>query len=136
MNTAALRNAFTLVCLDRKGLAADLTGQLGAAGINILDLKAQTISGMALVTLQVDQPEPAMRLLSAQGLQVVTSDLITLQVADQPGALAQITRRLFDAGLNIRGISTLQRINGFCCVALSTDDDARARDLLGDVLLV
>lgn len=125
---------FTLITSDRKGLVAEITEVLGRAGINILGLKAKSVASNALVEISADRPDDAMHSLSAHGFNVVSDDVITLKLQDQPGALAQITRQLSDAGLSIRGISTLQRQGGLCYVAVSTDDDAKARDLLGSVL--
>ncbi|WP_018151707.1 ACT domain-containing protein [Leeia oryzae] len=121
---------FTLITADRKGLAAEIADVLGKAGINILELNAQSVSGSALVEICVDKADDAMHILSAYGFQIVTDDVITLKLQDQPGALAQVTRQLSDAGLSIRGISTLQRHGGVCYVALSTDDDVKARQLM------
>jgi hypothetical protein len=125
---------FTLITTDRKGLVAEITEVLGRSGINILELKAQSVALNAIVEIAVDKPDDAMHSLSAYGFNVVSGDVITLKLQDEPGALAQITRQLSDAGLSIRGISTLQRLSGVCYVAVSTDDDSKARDLLASVL--
>lgn len=125
---------FTLITSDRKGLVAEITEVLGRSGINILKLKAQSVASNALVEISADRPDDAMHSLSAHGFNVVTEDVITLKLQDQPGALAKITRQLSDAGLSIRGISTLQRLGGLCYVAVSTDDDAVARQILADLL--
>lgn len=125
---------FTLITSDRRGLVAEITEVLGRSGINILGLKAKSVASNALVEISADRPDEAMHSLSAHGFNVVTEDVITLKLQDQPGALAQITRQLSDAGLSIRGISTLQRQGGLCYVAVSTDDDAAARGILADLL--
>jgi hypothetical protein len=125
---------FTLITSDRVGLVAEITDVLAQASINILELKAQSVATNAIVEISVDQPDNAMHCLSAYGFTVVSDHVITLMLQDKPGALAQITRQLSDAGLSIRGISTLQRLGGLCYVAVSTDDDAKARDLLSSLL--
>jgi hypothetical protein len=124
-----------LIMQDRAGLMADITDALAQQRINIHKVEAKTVDRYAVLELVVDRPDDALHLLCAQGIQAVSDDLVTIRIVDQPGALAKVMRELNDARLSIRGISTLQRQDGFCFVALSTDDDGVARKLLRDVLL-
>lgn len=124
-----------LITQDRAGLLADIADALARHGINIQKVEAKTVDRYAVLELVVDRPDDALHLLYEQGIQAVSDDLVTIRIVDAPGALAKVTRELNDARLSIRGISTLQRQDGFCFVALSTDNDAVARKLLQDVLL-
>ncbi|HJV50997.1 ACT domain-containing protein [Noviherbaspirillum sp.] len=124
-----------LIVEDRPGVMADIADLLAQKQINIQKIEGETVDSSAVLELVVDRPDDAMRLLHQLGLHAVSDDLITIRIADQPGALARVTRELKDAKLSLRGISTLQRQDGFCFVALSTDNDAVARKLLQDVLI-
>ncbi|HEY0844306.1 MAG TPA: ACT domain-containing protein [Noviherbaspirillum sp.] len=124
-----------LITEDRPGVMADIVDMLAQEQINIQKIEGETVDRYAVFELIVDRLDDAMRLLQNRGLQAVSDDLITIRIADQPGALARVTRDLRDAKLSLRGISTLQRQDGYCFVALSTDNDAVARKLLRDVLL-
>lgn len=124
-----------LITGDRPGLVAAIAETLAGAGINIDKVEGKTVDRLAVLELLVDRPDDAMHLLYEQGIQTVSDDLITIRIVDEPGALAKITRELNDAKLSIRGISTLQRQDGHCFVALSTDNDAVARKLLQPVLI-
>jgi hypothetical protein len=127
--------AIKLIIEDRPGVMAEIADLLAQQQINIQKIEGETVDRYAVLELVVDRPDDAMRLLHTHGMQAVSDDLITIRIADQPGALARVTRELKDAKLSLRGISTLQRQDGYCFVALSTDNDAVARKLLQDVLI-
>lgn len=127
--------AIKFIAPDRAGLLVEISEVLALHGINILEIEGKTVDRQAVMALMADRPDEAMHLLLEQGFQAVSDELITIRIADQPGALAKVTRELSDARLSIRGISTLQRRDGYCFVALSTDDDAAARRLLEASLL-
>ncbi|MFC5475775.1 ACT domain-containing protein [Paraherbaspirillum soli] len=122
--------AIKLITQDRLGLMAEIAEILAQQHINIDSFGGKTVDHLAVMELVVDRPDEAMHVLIDKGFQAVSDDLITIRIDDRPGALAQITRELTDAKLSIRGISTLQRQEGHCFVALSTDNDAVARKLL------
>lgn len=124
-----------LITQDRPGLLVEISEKLAQQNINIVEFEGRTVDRNAVMELMVDRPEDAMRLLQDQGFHAVSDDVITIRIADKPGALAMVTRELTDAKLSIRGISTLQRQDGYCFVALSTDNDAVARKLLQASLL-
>lgn len=124
-----------LITQDRPGLIVEISEKLAQHDINIHGLEGKTVDRYAVLELVVNRPDDAMHLLLEQGFQAVSDDLITLRVADRPGALAMVMRELTDAKLSIRGISTLQRQDGYCFVALSTDNNSVARELLQATLL-
>ncbi|HEU5046955.1 MAG TPA: ACT domain-containing protein [Rickettsiales bacterium] len=124
-----------LMAEDRPGLAADITEILGSHNINIEDLDGRIIDSQAIVEMVVDKPHDAVMALRQKGFKVVSNELVVIRIVDEPGASAKITRELNDAKLSIRGISTMHRQDGYCYVALSTDNDEVARKLLHDVLI-
>lgn len=123
-----------LITQDRPGIVADIAEKFAQRHINIETVEGKSIGTYAVLELFVDRPDEAMHVLHEQDMLSVSSDLITIRIADQPGALAKVARELTDAKLSLRGISTLQRQDGYCLVALSTDNDTVARKLLHDVL--
>lgn len=124
-----------LLAEDRPGLVADITEILGSHDINIEDLDGRIMDSQAVVEMIVDKPHDAVMALRQKGFKVVSNELVVIRIVDQPGASAKITRELNEAKLSIRGISTMHRQDGYCYVALSTDNDDVARKLLHDVLI-
>jgi hypothetical protein len=76
----------------------------------------------------VGDAEAALAALSDAGLDVrAARDIVVVDVADRPGELGRVCRRLADAGVNIEQayLATGTRL------VLAVDDTAKARELLG-----
>jgi len=125
----------TVIAEDRKGLIADLSEMLADGGVNILTINAQGEGTRAYLRLRVEPYDLALALLRDAGYQAVSDDVLILRVADRPGALARIARSLAEKELDIRGLTMVQRGEGFCVVAVATDNQPLAKDLLKQDLL-
>jgi hypothetical protein len=120
----------TVVTRDRPGLIAEVSELLCARGVNISAMVGQVFGGDAVLQLDVPEQDAALTALTSAGFQAVSDDVLLLRLTDEPGALAKISRRLADAQISIRGINMVQRGGGYAIVGTSTDDNARARELL------
>jgi hypothetical protein len=125
----------TVIAEDKKGLIANLSELLAEKGINVLSINAQTDSGNAYIRLRVEPYDEALALLRDTGYQAVSDDVIVLRIKDEPGNLARIARKLTENGMDIRGVTMVKRSGDFCVVAVSTDDQEKAVQLLGEHLL-
>lgn len=125
----------TVIATDRKGLIADLSEKLEANGINIIAIDAIEEDGTAFIALNVDKYDEALALLRETEFQAVPDEVIVVRIEDRPGGLAQVSRRLSEADISIRGMTMLQRDAGWCAVAVTTDDNDRALEILHDLLL-
>ncbi|MDE2482616.1 MAG: ACT domain-containing protein [bacterium] len=117
---------------NRPGLLAELTEVLAAKGISIEQIVVETHDEGALVRMEVEHDDRALEILTDAGYHAVTDDVLLARIEDRPGALAQLSRRLADERLNIRSVHHVRREAGFALVAISTDDNARARGVLGE----
>ena len=63
-------------------------------------------------------------------LRAITSDSVIFRLPDRPGALAGVARLFGDHQVNVRTIHIVHRLAGQAVVAVTTDDDNRARSLL------
>ena len=112
----------TIVTPGRAGLMADISDQLGKAGINIETLEAFVVCDWDIVQLTVsDYNQAAMVVLRDAGFDAITEDAVVINVKDQPGALAKVTRRLHEGGVHIRSVRLLHRQAGEAMVAISMD---------------
>lgn len=116
---------------NRPGLLAELTECLAAKSIDIEQVVVETHGSGALVRMEVSQEDEALEVLSAAGYNVVTDDVVLAKIEDKAGALALVSRRLAEANINIRALHHVRRDAGHAVVAISTDDNPRARDVLG-----
>ena len=116
---------------NRPGLLAELTEVLAEKGISIEQIVAETHDDGAVVRMEVEHEDRALEVLTDAGYHAVTDDVLLARIEDRPGALAHLSRRLADERLNIRSLHHVRREGGFALVAISTDDNARARGVLG-----
>jgi len=86
---------------NKSGRLATLTDILGKAGINIRALSIADTSDFGILRLIVNQPEEAFRILKEAGFTASLTDIIAVEVKDEPGGLAAILKILESAGINI-----------------------------------
>ena len=125
----------TIVAESSPGLLARVTEILAARGINVETLDAETGQDHGVMVLTVDRYDEALVALRDAGVAAVSEDAIVIRIADEPGALARISRRFHDAGIRLRSVRIIRRREGYGLVALSTERTERALDLVRDVLI-
>jgi hypothetical protein len=116
-------------------MAADMSGALGAAGVNIETFDAEAFGSAMVAILTVDKYDEALRALAAAGFQAFSEDVIVVQLDDQPGELARITRRFKDANINLRSIRYIRRSGNKAFVAIGAERTTDAMALIKDVLV-
>jgi hypothetical protein len=124
-----------VVVPDRPGLLAELTEVLASRHISIDEITVETHEAGAVVRLDVREDGPALEALTDAGYHAVSDQVILARIADKPGALAEISRELADAEINIRSLHHVRREAGHALVAISTDDNWRAKQVLGEVIV-
>ena len=126
----------TIVAPREEGVIARISQTLGEAKINIASLDAVDVKDLDVILLTVDDRyNDALHALCAAGFDAVTEDAVVIRLKDEPGSLAKVTQRLFDAGIHVRSIRILQRQQGEGVVALSVDRSSEALALIQDLLI-
>ncbi|MEX0659507.1 MAG: ACT domain-containing protein [Egibacteraceae bacterium] len=123
---------FTLIPDDQPGVLARIGEAAGEAGINIEGISAFTGEGRGVVHLLVRDPADAQRALTAAGFDVrAARDVLVVDIADRPGAMGEVCRRLADHDVNIQQayIAGGGTSGGYRLV-LAVDDIAAARALM------
>ena len=115
---------------NEAGALAQVTEALGEAKINIEAIDGRLAGELGVVSLSTSDDDAALRALLEANLRAVTSDSIIFRLPDRPGALAGVARLFGDHQLNVRTIHIVHRLAGQAVVAVTTDDDNRARSLL------
>lgn len=128
-------SGITIVAGDRTGLIAEVTELLAARGVDIAFLDGRVVGEDAVLRAHIDDLSAALAVLTEAGFQVMSDDVVVFQIEDTPGSLARAARELADGKLDIRTVHTVSRSAGRCVVAITTDDNTRARALLGERLL-
>jgi len=125
----------TLVTPAQAGLMADIADHLGTASINIETLEAFVVRDWDIVQLTVSDYNRALVVLRDAGYDAITEDAVVINVKDQPGALAKVTRRLHQGGVDIRSVRILHRQGGEAMVAISMDRTEEGMRLIEDLLV-
>ena len=118
------------------GALALVTEALAEAGVNIESIDGQEAGELGLITLSTSDDDTALQALLKADVRAITSDAVVFRLPDQPGALATVARRFTDANINVRTIHLMHRQAGHAIVAVTTDDDERARALLDEDMLL
>ena len=126
----------TVLVPNELGIAARLTSCLAERGINIEEIDIEGVESHGIVVLSVDRYDEALRVLSDQGFRVITQSTLLVRLQDKPGALAAVAMRLKDAGIDLRSMHILRRNDLFTTASLVCSDNARAAEVLRDVLVV
>lgn len=125
----------TVIGKDRHGVLADLTSLLEEAGIRIIDFTGQTVGSNVVFSIHAEPYDEAFRCLGEAGYRIVSHDHLLVRLENHPGALAELSRRLADAAVDMRGLHFVSRDPEACIVALETPDARRAREILADQLV-
>ena len=119
---------------NRPGGLAKICGTLSEAGINILALTIHDTVDHAIVRLLADRPVKALLILEQLGLYILESDVIVLDLDNQPGALAEVARKLARADINIEyAYCSATEHQGTGSLILRTDEPDRTLELLNEL---
>ena len=120
---------------DHPGLLAEVTTLLEREGIAVQDFAGLTVGDTAVISLTVEQYKDAFRLLSDAGYRVIASEHLLVRLKKHPGALAELSRRLAEENVNVRGMHIVNKDDKAGIVALETVDYEKARAVLKDILV-
>jgi hypothetical protein len=86
---------------DAPGKLGEITSALAAKKVNLRAINAWVEGTEGVIRLVSDKPAAAKKVLGAAGIQAEERDVLELELADKPGALATVTTKLGQAGINI-----------------------------------
>ena len=89
---------------DRPGALAEMGEALGRAGVSIEGGGVFVVNGTGVAHFLFHDGDTARRALEAAGIRVIAqSEIVTVRLDQEtPGQLGKISRRMADAGVNIR----------------------------------
>ncbi|WP_027364162.1 ACT domain-containing protein [Desulfotruncus alcoholivorax] len=86
---------------NKSGRLAQVTRVLGDNNINIRALSIADTTDFGILRLIVNNPDSAYRVLKEAGFTVSTTDVIAVEVKDDPGGLAKVLEILQNVHINI-----------------------------------
>ncbi|CEA16411.1 amino acid-binding ACT domain-containing protein [Fermentimonas caenicola] len=86
---------------DRSGRLTELTRILAVNDINITALSVAETADYGIVRMVVGRPELAKDVLEKAGFSIGLTDVVCVNMPDQPGSLYRILEILTDEGINV-----------------------------------
>ena len=86
---------------NKEGRLWEACDVLGRSGVNIRALAVADTADFGIARMIVNQPEKAVKALRDAGFTVSETDVVAVEVPDEPGGLAKVLEILKDAGLNV-----------------------------------
>ncbi len=111
---------------DKPGTFARAADALGRAGVNIEGVTE--VKGT--VHFLVQDATAARKALEGAGFKIQAErDVLVIEIADRPGELARITRKIADAGVNLEAVYMATKTR----VVIAANDPLKARQALAGV---
>lgn len=86
---------------NRKGRLAEMTRILGENAVNMRALFVADTADYGIARIIVDQTDKAIEALKANGYTVNKTNVLAVEIPDEPGGLARVLDPLNEADLNI-----------------------------------
>jgi hypothetical protein len=106
---------------------------LARAGVNLQALSVADTADFGIARVIVTDPIAAMAAIQADGLTAATTEVLRVELPDEPGALANtVIEPLAEAGVNVEYIYAYsERCGDKAVVVLKTDNNEKAEQVLG-----
>ncbi|MGH2427872.1 MAG: ACT domain-containing protein [Candidatus Limnocylindria bacterium] len=127
-------NAFVVELDNRPGELARLAELCADKGINIIAISAAATGSSGAIGIATNDEAGTRSALDAASISYREIELVSAGLEDRPGTLAQATRRLADAGVNIELVMATGRSGSRVDVAFGVDDATKAREALGEMV--
>jgi hypothetical protein len=116
---------------NKSGRLAEVTRVLGSQGVNIRALSLADTSDFGILRLIVDKTDQAKATLKEHGFTVSKTEVVAVEVPDQPGGLAGILKVLDDARVNVEYMyAFVERCGGNAVIIFRFDDAVQAIKVL------
>ncbi len=117
---------------NRPGELSHLARALCARGVNIVQVHQTTVGDLTTAEIFTNCcDEDTTDVLRGMGYPFVPGSSLLIEIEDSPCALGEINDKLALGGVNVGGCCVLSRSDGLATWAISVDNEARARQVLG-----
>jgi hypothetical protein len=123
-------NAFIIELEDRPGTLADIADAIAEKGINIGGVAGATGAGGGAIALVTNDEAGTRSVLDGAGTRYREVALATASLENKPGVLAEVARKLANAGVNIEAIFPTGMEAGKITIAFGVDNIEAAKSAL------
>jgi hypothetical protein len=96
-----VKKQISIVLENRVGAITKISLALAKKKVNILGLCVHDLRDFGLLRIVVDSPARARKVLTREKLTFSATDVLAIELPNQPGGLAKIAMKLTRAGINI-----------------------------------
>jgi len=108
---------------NKVGLLSEVTTAVAKAKVNITAICAYAMENSAFFMLTVDSNAKAKKALASLGVGIEERDVFEVEMANKPGELQKVARKIGDAGIDIEYMyATAGKGKTPSCVFKTTDD--------------
>lgn len=124
-------NQISVFLENTKGRLYDVCAVLGKHKINIRALTIAESQDFGVLRIVVDRPEEALKVLKENGFVTSLTDIVAVEVSDQPGGLSAILKPLSENGINVEYMyGFVEKFSERALLVFRFDDTDRAIDVL------
>ena len=118
---------FSVFVENASGKLSNITSVLAESGINIRALSIADTTDFGILRLIVQDPEKAVQVLKAHDIMVKSTNVIVVEVNDEPAGLNKVLCLLRDAGVALEYLyAFVTKRENAAYVVMKTDDDSAA----------
>jgi hypothetical protein len=103
---------------------------LGNNGVNIRAIASERANERPMIRIVTDDEATAKAALGRSGIPFDLRDVVAVKMADRPGELGKMARRLARAMVNVDSIYILGKNGASTDIALTVDDMQKAQNAL------
>lgn len=115
---------------NRAGSLAEVTAIFAEAGIRIITLALSDVSDFGVMRMIVPDARKARDILKRQGLTSSATEVVAVEVADNPAGMHRIVTALTGSGINIEYMYAFMAPGACTIMIFKFDDMDRAIELL------
>ena len=120
----------TVSLKSRLGTLAQLARTLADAGVNIVTLSADAVTGRGKIRVIVNDPGTAKRALRRAKYRFSEEPAFVVRLRNKPGALARVAEKVAKARVNIKSAYATTAGRGSATVVFTVGSVAKARKIL------
>jgi len=126
-------DAFIVDLTNKPGELAKVTEAIAQQRIDITAFSGSTCGDSGSLALVTNDEEGTRRALSEGQWTFRSVELVEATIANRPGGLAEVARKLADAGVNIEAGFPTVMIGSDVQVAFATDNPSKAKQVVGEL---
>jgi hypothetical protein len=125
----------TVIVPNKVGALAEVADVLGSNGINIISISAVGIGEKGIIRLITSDEKSSINVLTKYiaekkgSYELKVGDVIVVELADKPGELAKVCKKLAKANINLEAVYLLRGRNGVEAVIKPEEIETAIKEL-------